>query len=111
MRVLLAPQLPLEGAILAEGGFAEIGKLAPTELLYIRFGGGDEPGEVRDVSDDTIALVQKAEQQLVGRIAAFDDPGTPYPPRIKPYRADMPGNYDHLSRVREWSLAGWEPEE
>jgi ATP-dependent helicase/nuclease subunit B len=111
VRVLLAPQLPLEGAILAEGGFAEIGKLAPTELLYIRFGGGDEPGEVRDVSDDTIALVQKAEQQLAGRIAAFDDPDTPYLPRIKPYRADMPGDYDHLSRVREWSLAGWEPEE
>jgi hypothetical protein len=58
VRVLLAPQLPLEGAILAEGGFEAIGKLAPSELLYIRFGGGDEPGEVRDVSD-VIALVRK----------------------------------------------------
>ncbi len=111
VRVLLAPQLPLEGAILAEGGFAEIGKLAPSELLYIRFGGGDEPGEVRDVSDDAIALVQKAEQQLIGRITYFDDSDTPYLPRIKPYRADVSGDYDHLSRVREWSLAGWEPEE
>ena len=111
VRVLLAPQLPLEGAILAEGGFAEIGKLAPSELLYIRFGGGDEPGEVRDVSDDTIALVKKAEQQLIGRIAYFDDVDTPYPPRVKPYRADVSGDYDHLARVREWSLAGWEPEE
>ena len=111
VRVLLAPQLPLEGAILAEGGFAEIGKLAPSELLYIRFGGGDEPGEVRDVSDDTIALVDKAGQQLIGRIAYFDEVDTPYLPRIKPYRAEIAGDYDHLSRVREWSLAGWEPEE
>jgi ATP-dependent helicase/nuclease subunit B len=111
VRVLLAPQLPLEGAILAEGGFAEIGKLAPSELLYIRFGGGDEPGEVRDVSDNSIALVEKAEQQLIGRIAYFDDADTPYLPRIKPYRADISGDYDHLARVREWSLAGWEPEE
>ena len=111
VRVLLAPQLPLEGAILAGGGFAEIGKLAASELLYIRFGGGDEPGEVRDVSEDAIALVQKAEQQLSTRIAAFDDIDTPYLPRVKPYRSDVPGDYDHLSRVREWSLAGWEPEE
>jgi ATP-dependent helicase/nuclease subunit B len=111
VKVLLAPQLPLEGAILAEGGFAAIGKLAPSELLYIRFGGGDEPGEVRDVSDSIIALVEKAEQQLIGRIAYFDEPDTPYLPRIKPYRTDLPGDYDHLSRMREWSLAGWEPEE
>jgi ATP-dependent helicase/nuclease subunit B len=111
VRVLLAPQLPLEGAILAEGGFEAIGKLAPSELLYIRFGGGDEPGEVRDVSDNVIALVEKAEQQLIGRIAYFNDVDTPYLPRIKPYRADVSGDYDHLARVREWSLAGWEPEE
>lgn len=111
VRILLAPQLPLEGAILAEGGFEAIGKLAPSELLYIRFGGGDEPGDVRDVSDDVIALVEKAEQQLIGRIAYFDDVDTPYLPRIKPYRAEISGDYDHLARVREWSLAGWEPEE
>ena len=111
VRILLAPQLPLEGAILAEGGFEAIGKLAPSELLYIRFGGGDEPGDVRDVSDDVIALVEKAEQQLIGRIAYFDDADTPYLPRIKPYRAEISGDYDHLARVREWSLAGWEPEE
>jgi ATP-dependent helicase/nuclease subunit B len=111
VRILLAPQLPLEGAILADGGFDAIGKLAPSELLYIRFGGGDEPGDVRDVSDDVIALVEKAEQQLIGRIAAFDDIDTPYLPRIKPYRAEISGDYDHLARVREWSLAGWEPEE
>jgi len=110
VRILLAPQLPLEGAILAEGGFEAIGKLAPSELLYIRFGGGDEPGDVCDVSDDVIALVEKAGQQLMGRIAYFDDADTPYLPRIKPYRAEISGDYDHLARVREWSLAGWEPE-
>ncbi|MGD0143448.1 MAG: double-strand break repair protein AddB [Rhizomicrobium sp.] len=111
VRILLAPQLPLEGAILAEGGFQEIGKLAPSELLYIRFGGGDDPGDVRDVSDDASALVEKAEQQLIGRIAYFDDADTPYLPRVKPFRAEIAGDYDHLARVREWSLTGWEPEE
>ena len=44
-----------------------------------------------------------------GRIIAFyDDEMTPYPWRVRPYRSDMSGDYDHLARVREWSLAGWE---
>ncbi len=53
-------------------------------------------------------MSRKPRQQLVSRIAYFDERDTPYLPRIKPYRADMPGDYDHLARVREWSLAGWE---
>jgi hypothetical protein len=32
----------------------------------------------------------------------------PYLPRIMPFRADQAGDYDHLSRVGEWALAGWE---
>ena len=79
--------------------FYTIGKLVPAALLYIRFGGGDEPGEVRDVSDNVPALVEQAERQLANRIAAFDLEDTPYRPRIKPFRADLPGEYDHLARV------------
>jgi ATP-dependent helicase/nuclease subunit B len=104
------PQLPLEGAILAQGGFPEIGRLTASELLYIRFGGGAEPGEIRDVPD-AASLIAKAEENLRARIAEFDDQTMPYLPRVMPFRAEIPGDYDHLSRVREWSLTGWEEAE
>src|SRR5213075_3259132 len=51
VKLLLSPQLPLEALILAEGGFAEAGTLAASELIYIRFGGGAEPGEIRPMPD------------------------------------------------------------
>jgi len=108
---LLAPQLPLEGVILKAGGFEMIGAYEPSELLYIRFGGGAEPGELRAVGEDVPALVSEAEEKLRTRIADFAKEETPYLPRVKPFRADWPGDYDHLARVREWSLSGWEGEE
>ncbi len=111
MAGLLAPQLPLEGVILAEGGFVEIGKLAASELIYIRFGGGSEPGEIRAIPGDIAALVAEARDKLTARIAVFDRDDTPYRSRVMPFRADIPGDYDHLARVREWSLSGWEGSE
>jgi ATP-dependent helicase/nuclease subunit B len=105
----LSPQLPLEGAILGGGGFAEIGARTAEELIYIRFSGDAKPGDVRWVKDGA-ALVAKAEADLTDLIALFDDLQHPYISRIVPYRADAAGDYDHLARVREWSLTGWESE-
>ncbi|HTK79176.1 MAG TPA: double-strand break repair protein AddB [Rhizomicrobium sp.] len=110
VKVLLSPQLPLEGAILAGGGFPDIEAIAGAGLMYIRFGGGNEPGEVRAIPDAP-ALIVKAEEKLRERVDDFDDETTPYWPRLIPYRADEPGEYDHLSRVREWSFIGWEEAE
>jgi len=111
VRALIAPQLPLEGAILAQGGFADVGPLAASELVYIRVGGGAEPGDVIPIKGDIAELVRDAEARLIARIAWFDQKSTPYTPRVMPYRADQPGDYDHLARVREWSLTGWEEAE
>ena len=41
----LAPQLPLEGAILAEGGFDGLPALTAEELIYLRLSGGAKGGE------------------------------------------------------------------
>lgn len=108
---LFAPQLPLEGAILKHGGFANVGPLKPEELLYIQFTGGAVPGEQKPVKGNISDLVAKSETFLVALIARYDNDAEPYLPRVLPYRADVPGDYDHLSRVREWSLTGWESEE
>ena len=105
----ISPQLPLEGAILNAGGFAEIGARQTEDLIYIRFSGDAKPGEIRSVKDGA-ALVGKAEADLTDLIALFDDPDHPYLSRVSPFRADAVGDYDHLARVREWSLTGWEGE-
>ena len=42
---------------------------------------------------------------LIELTARFDEQTTPYPPRIKPFRVESEGDYDHLARVREWSAA------
>jgi ATP-dependent helicase/nuclease subunit B len=102
---LLTPQLPLEGAILAEGGFPGIGKLAPKDLIYIQFGGGARAGKLIEMLDRE-DLVRKAAERLAARVAAFDHEETPYLPRVMPFSIDSVGDYDHLARVREWAVAG-----
>jgi ATP-dependent helicase/nuclease subunit B len=105
-----AQQLPLEGAILQQGGFGEVGAVAAAQLVYIRFSGGATPGETHVVKGEARARVAQALAGLTRRIAQFDLLETPYLSRVAPYRTDMPGDYDHLARVREWSLSGWAEE-
>jgi len=107
IRELLAPQLPLEGAILAEGGFPGLGKLAVEELLYLHISGGVEGGRTQSIPD-VPELIAKAVSQLSARIARFDDPATPYRARVRPFSTTSEGDYDHLARVREWSVSGAE---
>lgn len=108
---IIAAQLPLEAAMVAEGGFADAGKLAPAELVYVRFAGGAKPGELRVVKADARELGDKAKALLVGRVAQFDVAEQAYLPRVMPFRADVVGDYDHLARVQEWSASGWGEEE
>jgi ATP-dependent helicase/nuclease subunit B len=110
VREFLAPQLPLEGAILAAGGFDEPGQLTPQELIYIQFSGGAEAGKIVFL-EDVPNLVSEVELRLRERISQFDSEDTAYLPRVMPYRSDSVGDYDHLSRVREWSVSGWQEDE
>lgn len=107
VKELLSPQLPLEGAILAAGGFAGVAARDVTDLIYIRFAGGEPPGEMRILKLDPHDTIERATANVARRIAEFDDPSTPYRSRVMPYRAAISGDYDHLARVREWSLSGW----
>ena len=107
IRELITPQLPLEAAMLAAGGFPGLEKLDAEELLYLHLSGGEEGGKVQPIAD-VAELIQKAKAQLAGRIAWFDDPATPYRSRVRPFGRDSEGEYDHLARVREWSAAGRE---
>ena len=108
---MLSPQLPLEGAILAKGGFKEIGTIDAAEMLYIGVKGDAQPGKIVHFGDETTELVAKAEEKLRTYIDAFANIKQPYWPRVIPFRKDFAGDYDHLARVREWSLTGWEGDE
>jgi len=106
----LAPQLPLEGAVLMAGGFKEIGPLDPAELVYVRISGGAQAGEFKPVKTDAKGIARQAAERLAKRIASFDDESKAYESRVGPLFAKWQGDYDHLARVREWSASGWRGE-
>ena len=59
----LAPQLTLEAAILAEGGFADLGPMPPQQALYLKLGGPDG-GKARDAADKGEPLARLAARHL-----------------------------------------------
>lgn len=105
---LLSPQLPLEGAMLAADGFG-IGAYMAEALIYLSLASEKKARDPQSI-ENAQELVQEAVQQLRRRIAWFNEPQTAYRPRVRPYRSDIAGDYDHLARVKEWSPAGWTEE-
>jgi ATP-dependent helicase/nuclease subunit B len=108
VRQLLSPQLPLEAAMLAQDGFG-IGALVAEELIYLSLA-NEAKARTPRAFEDGPALAQEAISQLQRRIAWFRDQATPYFSRVRPFRDDITGDYDHLARVREWSPSGWTEE-
>ncbi|MEY4967049.1 MAG: hypothetical protein RL274_2632 [Pseudomonadota bacterium] len=103
---LLAPQLPLEAAMLAQDGFG-IGKFPAEELIYLSLADGRHARKPT-VIENGVALAADAVARLAQRVAYFDQQETPYHPRVRPLYADSDGDYDHLARVREWSATAEE---
>lgn len=98
----LTPQLTLEAAMAAGGGFNDVKNADVTDLVYMKLSGGREPGRETGVSKDVDTLAADAIQGLKDRVAQFDDEKTPYLSRPVPMFARRFGDYDHLARVKEW---------
>jgi ATP-dependent helicase/nuclease subunit B len=107
------PQLPLEAAMLAAEGFRGVPAAAVERLVYWRLTGGPTPGEVPKLdlspaeisaaaNDATAQLRQLAERFLWGE--------APFLARPHPGRKPAGEDYDHLSRLAEWSAADEEGE-
>ncbi|HET9935638.1 MAG TPA: double-strand break repair protein AddB [Methyloceanibacter sp.] len=104
---LVAPQLPLEALIAAEGGFPGLDKCAVSSLRYIHVTGRGEGGEERDAATktDPETLASEARARLIRLIARYADPDMPYEVKRRsgPFRdAYKYDQYEHLARIKEW---------
>ncbi len=103
-----APQLPLEAAIAAAGGFEGVKAAAVSELMFLRLTGSDPAGEEKPASKDKDAatLALEARAGLAALIANFDRADTPYEARPRPDVAPRYSAYEHLARIKEWASGG-----
>jgi ATP-dependent helicase/nuclease subunit B len=109
-----APQLTLTAALLMGGGFEDLGKIAPGDLVYLRLTGRTPPGEeiVRaGVGGESEALAEAALDGLMGLVSRYRRPTQPYRSRTATRFLTQISDYDHLARVREWSAAADEEDE
>jgi len=108
----LSPQLTLETAILRRGGFEDIPAGASvSELGYVALRGGRDGGEFCGIAfkdSDPDAEADRAFAELCKVVARFADPAQPYHSLTHSMWSTRYGDYDHLARVKEWSLTGGE---
>jgi ATP-dependent helicase/nuclease subunit B len=108
VRIGISPQLSLEGAILRGGGFSGIPAGASiAELVYVALKGGEPAGEERQIKVDEPDYDVHADAALAKlRMFAsrFEDDQCPYVPLVMPIWKARYGSYDHLARVKEWSV-------
>ena len=114
VRTGFSPQLTLTAAIVARGGFKEVGQRPPGDLVYVRVTGRDPAGEeIAPLAGeaDADALPETAWAGLETLVRRYEDEAHPYrsrtaPQFVKTYASD----YDHLARVGEWAAAEEEGE-
>ncbi len=104
IKQLLSPQLPLEGAMLLEGALGESRAASLREFIHIRLTGSEPPGRECIAELDANAVAADAIARLTARVDRYDNPAQPYRSREMPFRMSDEGDYDHLARVREWTL-------
>ncbi len=94
----LAPQLPLEGMMLKEGGFSDFGRLPLADLQFWRLAGGEEGGKLEQ---RPVELVDGVLESITALIRHYDQLSTSYPASYRPPTARKE-DYDHLARLGEW---------
>ena len=108
VRIGIAPQLTLEGAILRRGGFAGISAGASiAELVYVSLKGVEQAGEDRIIEfkeGNADLHAERALAKLTEIALRFEDEQQPYIPLVLSMWKSRYGSYDHLARVKEWSV-------
>lgn len=103
----LAPQMPLEAALLALGAFEDVPAAEAIELIYLQLKGGQPAMKVSAVhgrNHPAMALATRAMDDLKSAIALYENPETPYVVRRMTQFENRFTPYDHLARTKEWRL-------
>lgn len=110
-QTMVAPQLPLEGYLLAEGAFEGIPRTIPTDLIYSRLKAdgrvhreplskGSKKGESINIEE----LIAKTKTQFIQLLQHLSVEKNGFISRNLPFKeGDYTGDYDHLARILEWS--------
>jgi ATP-dependent helicase/nuclease subunit B len=106
----ISPQLTLEAAMLAAGAFKSIGAAGVDEMMYVHISGSKLRGDiisiesVSEFTPDELARKHFAGfQRLLSKYQRADQV---YLPRAALQKEEEASDYDHLSRHKEWMLAG-----
>ena len=107
-----SPQLTLEAMMLMKGAFKGLPMAKETpDLIYIHTTGGREPIKPREIGPTgketrpVAEIVEEHRRRFEGMIARFAKGEAAYVSRPFPKYARRFSEYDHLARVKEWSLA------
>ncbi|MDE1570116.1 double-strand break repair protein AddB [Aquabacter sediminis] len=106
-----SPQLPLEAAMAARGGFKAVPAAPVNDFFYVELKGGAEPGRVKPgvaKDQDATSMAEEALGRLTDLLLAFEDEAQGYRSLSAPQWRGRFGPYDHLARVREWALGAEE---
>jgi len=109
VRTGLAPQLTLEAAILRAGKFGNLAPGSVSEITYVTLKGGEPAGKPHPIvfkEGDPDSQADHALTRLKDLAASFEDEAMPYRSLVHPMWRTHYGDYDHLARVKEWSLTG-----
>ena len=94
-----APQLPIEGIIAQNGGFEGLRAKEAAALMYWQL------GKKETVLDEDIdEVLNKTLTNLRELVGLFDFQDTAYISKPNPKYAPKYSDYEHLARVKEWSV-------
>lgn len=94
-----APQLPIEALIANNGGFTDIPPVDVEELMYWKLG-----DKIISITGEIDKLLDSTKQHIIEIINRFADPKTCYLSRPNPKHVPEYSDYEHLARVKEWSI-------
>lgn len=94
-----APQLPIEGLIAEGGGFAGIPAREVEKLIYWQLG-----RQETEISEDIKQVLQDNLEILREYISCFEFESTAYVCQPNPKNIPEYSDYEHLARIKEWSV-------
>ena len=99
-----ALQLLLEGLIAKKGNFPNLSGKNINQLVYWHLGDKVSPKNILIINPKEDNVLEKCEEYILKLISTFNFENTPYYSRPIPKYLPKNRDYEHLARVKEWSV-------